>query len=487
MPPTLKELDPLPSTAPSSTPGLRWSPARDNLRGHLMRGAQRLAALLLVDVGAVLLGRELLRAIRDGLAGQRLGNAVAGFLPMSAVSAVPLAVALVLTMIFMGGYRTGDFWKEPVRALAGAGAAVVLATYADLWHESPGLVLARGLVVWALLGLTLVAARGVLGWVVSYLPRRGWEHRVLEIVGEGGEAANGDLGGGYRTLATLESSQLPRQLDAMEDWLEGGVDTILVSGLIPAAQFAAITDFALAHGCRLLTVPRSPELVTVDPKRIWLKGRPYFEITTPSLRASQIVVKRGLDLVVSAVSLVLLAPLLFVLAAWVRWDSPGPALFRQQRPGLRGRPFGMFKFRSMRQDAEEILRGDPALYQKFILNDCKLPEDEDPRITRSGRFLRKTSLDELPQLINVFRGEMSLVGPRPLVGPELDHYADRAVALLSVKPGMTGQWQISGRSEVVFPYRAEIDLDYMRNWSFLKDLWILVMTVPTVLMRRGAH
>jgi len=147
----------------------------------------------------------------------------------------------------------------------------------------------------------------------------------------------------------------------------------------------------------------------------------------------------------------------------------------------------MLKFRSMRVDAEDALYANPELHSRFLANGCKLPENEDPRITRVGRLLRKLSLDELPQLFNVIRGDMSLVGPRPLVGPELENYAGRVPVLLSVKPGMTGLWQVSGRSAVPYPERAEMDLEYVRNWSFLGDLWILILTPFVVLAGRGAH
>jgi lipopolysaccharide/colanic/teichoic acid biosynthesis glycosyltransferase len=147
----------------------------------------------------------------------------------------------------------------------------------------------------------------------------------------------------------------------------------------------------------------------------------------------------------------------------------------------------MFKFRSMRVDAEDVLTADTELYERFLRNGCKLPEGEDPRITRVGRFMRRTSLDELPQLLNVVLGDMSLVGPRPLVGPELANYGEGVPTLLSVRPGMTGRWQVSGRSAIAFPERAEMDLEYVRNWSFLGDLWILVLTPAAVLLRTGAH
>ena len=161
------------------------------------------------------------------------------------------------------------------------------------------------------------------------------------------------------------------------------------------------------------------------------------------------------------------------------------------RPGFslghRGKFFDLIKFRSMRSNAEEVLRNDPLLQRTYIENDFKLPENDDPRVTRLGRFLRRTSLDELPQLLNVLVGDMSLVGPRPLVGPELEKYGSRIPTLLSVKPGMTGRWQVSGRSSIPYPERAEMDLEYVRNWSFLGDLWILALTLPAVLIRNGAH
>jgi lipopolysaccharide/colanic/teichoic acid biosynthesis glycosyltransferase len=168
-------------------------------------------------------------------------------------------------------------------------------------------------------------------------------------------------------------------------------------------------------------------------------------------------------------------------------DSPGPILFRQNRPGLGGSPFGMLKFRTMRADAEAILRADPALYSRFLANDCKLPAEEDPRITKIGSFLRRSSLDELPQLINVLLGDMTLVGPRPVVGPELNHYGAMGSTVLSVRPGITGYWQVHGRSSVAFPERAEMDLHYISNWSLALDLRLLALTVPAVCRQRGAY
>jgi len=171
----------------------------------------------------------------------------------------------------------------------------------------------------------------------------------------------------------------------------------------------------------------------------------------------------------------------------VRLESRGPVFFRQLRPGLGGKPLAVMKFRTMRADADQVLHANPELYQKFLDNGCKLPTNEDPRISRLGRFLRATSLDELPQLFNVLSGEMSMVGPRPVVGPELAEYGELASLLLSVRPGITGRWQISGRSSLPLRDRVRIDMEYVSTWSIQKDLGIMLLTVPAVLKRRGAY
>jgi lipopolysaccharide/colanic/teichoic acid biosynthesis glycosyltransferase len=141
----------------------------------------------------------------------------------------------------------------------------------------------------------------------------------------------------------------------------------------------------------------------------------------------------------------------------------------------------------MRCDAEEALLKDPALHRKYVENHYKLPPDQDPRITTSGRFLRRTSLDEIPQLINVLLGHMSLVGPRPIVPAEIEHYGGVAPLFLSLKPGMTGVWAVSGRSGVGYPDRAHMELKYIRNWALTSDVRILLRTLPAVLQSRGAH
>src|SRR5262249_43983830 len=143
--------------------------------------------------------------------------------------------------------------------------------------------------------------------------------------------------------------------------------------------------------------------------------------------------------------------------------------------------------RTMRTDAEKILRANPELYHKYISNNYKLPEGDDFRITPFGRFLRATSLDELPQLINILKGDLSLVGPRPIVPQELEEYGDFAPFLLSVRPGLTGYWQVMGRSTIGYPRRAELELEYIRDQSLKNDMNIILKTIPAVIKQRGAH
>ncbi len=197
--------------------------------------------------------------------------------------------------------------------------------------------------------------------------------------------------------------------------------------------------------------------------------------------------KRVLDVASAGLGLLALSPLLGAAALWVKLDSSGPALFSQVRVGRGGRWFRCLKFRTMRADAEEMLRADPRLYQRYVSNDYKLPVDEDPRITKAGRFLRRTSLDELPQLVNVLRGEMSLVGPRPIVPAELEQYGSQAALLLSMRPGMTGEWAANGRGWVGYPARAQMELEYVVNWSLRRDVTLLLRTVLNVFHLRSAR
>lgn len=199
-------------------------------------------------------------------------------------------------------------------------------------------------------------------------------------------------------------------------------------------------------------------------------------------------VKRSIDLVGACVGLTVFFPVMLIIAVALKiQDFRSPVLFKQQRVGKRGYTFTIYKFRSMVRNAEEMLVLNPFLHKKYIQNNYKLEPHEDPRITKLGRFLRATSLDELPQFMNVFKGDMSLVGPRPVVEKELQEYGHQVHVMLSVKPGLTGYWQVCGRSNVGYPERVDLDLYYIRHQSIRFDITILWKTVGVVLRRKGAH
>lgn len=197
--------------------------------------------------------------------------------------------------------------------------------------------------------------------------------------------------------------------------------------------------------------------------------------------------KRALDLGVTLAVAPLALLLCGIIALLVATTSRGPVFFLQERVGLGGRRFRMLKFRTMRTDAEKRLREDPTLWNRYVHNDFKLPRGMDDRVTAIGRLLRRSSLDELPQLWNVLVGHMSLVGPRPIVPEEIDKYGEDGPAYLSVRPGITGIWQVNGRSGVGYPERIALDKAYAESWGLWLDVRILARTPKAVLSRRGAH
>lgn len=200
------------------------------------------------------------------------------------------------------------------------------------------------------------------------------------------------------------------------------------------------------------------------------------------------VVKRGFDILAALLGLLLLSPLLLMLALLVKLSDGGSPFYRHHRVGYRGNSFGCLKFRTMAVNADKILaehlRNNPESRAEW--NATRKLRD-DPRVTAVGAVMRKLSLDELPQFVNILKGEMSLVGPRPIVVDELDRYGSFAAHYLSARPGLTGLWQVSGRSDVSYDVRVAFDSSYVENWSFLGDIRIIVMTVPAVCLSRGSY
>lgn len=225
--------------------------------------------------------------------------------------------------------------------------------------------------------------------------------------------------------------------------------------------------------------------VTADAARVGTPaaaGTPQ-QAARGARRRSALAVKRAIDVMVSAVAAVLCLPLMALIALVVRRCPPGPALFRQKRVGRDGRTFTVLKFRTMVVEAEQ--RGAELI--PLSRDPDWLDLERDPRITRVGRVLRRTSLDELPQLFNVLRGDMSLVGPRPLVPVEAARAAELAPRRSEVPPGITGAWQVSGRTAISFRGMLALDAEYVAHWSLRRDLAIMARTIPVVLSGKGAN
>ncbi|MGN6743085.1 MAG: sugar transferase [Amnibacterium sp.] len=264
------------------------------------------------------------------------------------------------------------------------------------------------------------------------------------------------------------------------------VRAVIVAGELPGGR-AQVQDLGWQlenSKTELILVSR---LTDVAGPRIHMRpveGLPMLHVDLPQYAGVNHTIKRGIDLVLAGLAFLLLSPVLGAVALAVRLDSPGPVLFRQERIGLAGERFTMFKFRSMVVDAEarltELQRRNEGAGLLFKMK-------EDPRVTRVGAFIRRYSLDELPQLLNVLNGSMSLIGPRPPLPREVAAYEGRVNRRLLIKPGITGLWQVSGRSNLSWEESVKLDLYYVENWSVTTDFVILLKTVRAVLRRDGAY
>ncbi|MBI5650676.1 MAG: undecaprenyl-phosphate glucose phosphotransferase [Chloroflexi bacterium] len=301
-------------------------------------------------------------------------------------------------------------------------------------------------------------------------------YQVVGFVDDDDERGATDIGRFKALGATANLRWLIRDYD---------VEEIIITLPWTARQkIIAIMELCQRAG---ITAKVVPDLFQLSLSRVVIDdvgGVPLITIREPSLGIVDSVIKRAMDLILGTLALPIATPMMLFIAALIRLDSPGPIIFAQKRVGRGGKPFITYKFRSMRVGAEseqDQLNG---------LNEATGPLfkiKNDPRHTRVGRWLRRTSIDELPQIFNVLRGEMSLVGPRPPMIAEVEKYEDWHKKRLEATPGITGLWQVSGRSELTFDEMVMLDIYYIENWSPWLDLWILFKTVPTVLFARGAY
>jgi len=461
--------------------------------------------LVVLDALAITVGALAGGQLRFG----RLGTVTVASSRFSYVGlAAVLIPAWIVTMMLSGTYerRYLDTGSEEYRRVFGASLRflAVVATLAFLLKVD----VARGFVVVA------IPVAATLGLTGRYCARK-WLHRRRGRLGScmrGVVVVGSDTGvenivralratpyvgysviavcttGGGRDTMNVDGDQIPVTAGTdkiVESALGLGADAIVVADE-QTVSIEALRDLAWqleGSGVGLLV---TPAVTDVTGPRISIRpvaGLPLVSVEEPELSGVRRMVKSAFDRSVATVALVLLSPFLLAIGLAVRLSSDGPALFRQFRVGLGGRRFVIWKFRTMTADAEDRL--DEVLY----LNEhdgVLFKITDDPRITRMGRFLRRWSIDELPQLWNVVRGEMSIVGPRPPLPQEVERYDIEVRRRLLVKPGLTGLWQVSGRAGLSWEEAVRLDLHYVENWSPSLDAVILAKTVVAVLRRQGA-
>jgi exopolysaccharide biosynthesis polyprenyl glycosylphosphotransferase len=452
-----------------------------------------------------------------------------GFRSLLMLADAVLAIVLLGVMSFA---RFGDAWLttwesallEPAAfAFAYAVGWVVVLWLHGLYRprarwtiRSEGLAIGRSVVVMALVTLSLlfvfrlpdvsrsflllffpaqwlltVASRLVMRWGFEQLRARGYNLRFVLIVGTGPRAQafaaqledHRELGLKIRGFVDDTPAELPRgwkylgPLENIESYLHDDVvDEVAIC--LPFTEMERIN--AIAHLCeetgRIVRLPVDMLERAFAAGRIEdLDGTPVYSLVSGPDRVAALVVKRVIDVVVSAIAIVLLSPIMLGLAILIRLRDGSPILFRQERVGLHGRRFDVVKFRTMTRDAEARL---PDVIDQSEVSGAAFKLTNDPRVTPTGRWLRRTSLDELPQLWNVLMGEMSLVGPRPALPREVEGYDLWHRRRLSMKPGITGLWQVSARRSPDFDQWAELDLKYIDRWSLWLDIKILARTLP---------
>ena len=432
------------------------------------------------------------------LVGARGGALLQNWLPLGYLGGWHYGVALLIGLTLSSAYRRGDARHHGVRLLGGVALATGLPLWQNLW--TAGLLVAgtQYLITLAGVGAALAAFRvGAAKVAGRVLPKEYRDERVIFIgrpKDEAAMAAHSQVAGragmmpiGWVTDVDRGDGQYLGHADEIWEILRREtVDTVVMSDALPDEAFASVFEAAAAAGCRVLALSRYEKQPRVRPGFVWHHGVPFIELTMPTLRAQQLFMKRIIDLVASAAGLLLLSPLFLLIAVAIKLDTKGLVMFSQERAGFGGRVFRLYKFRTMGEGADSE-KGEVAhLNRSGDSRLFKVPND--PRITRVGRFLRRWSLDELPQLWNVLIGEMSLVGPRPFFENDLAEYSDHHFSRLAAKPGITGLWQVEGRSDVVdFEEVVRYDSAYIDRWSLWLDFKILVRTFPAVFRRTGAY
>lgn len=395
----------------------------------------------------------------------------------------------------------GRTWlDDAVTVFSSATTAAALLVVAVFYYRPFSYSRAIFLLALVLAVVLLAGERWLEQQVAEALRRRGVGIKQVLIVGAGSlgrrimQSFVAQPGLGYRVVGFVDDERdedigrfraLGRVSGLARIVADQAVDEVIVA--LPATshrEVMRIIDHCARHDVEFRLVPDFYELSLDRVDVAYLHGIPLIGLREPSLSGINRVLKRAADVAFASLVLAALSPLLLLVAIAIKLDSPGPVLFKQIRVGRGGRHFWFYKFRSMRADAEaEFWR----LVEQNEASGPIFKMKQDPRVTRVGRFIRRTSIDELPQILNVLRGDMSAVGPRPPIPREVEQYEDWHLRRLSVSPGITGLWQVSGRSELTFDEMVLLDVWYIENWSLALDLKIAFRTIPAVLFVRGAY
>jgi exopolysaccharide biosynthesis polyprenyl glycosylphosphotransferase len=423
--------------------------------------------------------------------------------------AFALVATWLLTLAASGAYDTrflgsgSEEFKRTFNASVRVAAVIGLVCYISQTRLARGYI-ATTLVLGTML---LLVSRYVLRKYVHRLRRTGrWSHRVLavgnrEAVAELIAQTHTEPHAGFTVVAACLRQDQPdlkfgehtvpvvgSLYGIVESLQEHDIDTVAVTRA-PEITTEWLTQLAWSLEGSGVGLAVAPALTNVAGPRIAIRpvaGLPLLQVEEPELRGPNRLVKQVIERTAAALALAILSPILFLIALAIRIDSPGTTFFRQQRVGQDGNNFSLLKFRSMRNDAERAVM-EVAHLNEADESGLLFKIRNDPRVTRVGRRLRRWSLDELPQLINVVRGQMALVGPRPPLPDEVARYGPDVRRRLLVKPGITGLWQVSGRSDLSWDDTIRLDLYYVENWSLALDLQILWKTLFAVLSARGAY
>ena len=467
------------------------------VRRHTTRVATRFLILLVGDLAAVLLARVILNWVVMS------GTVSPVLVALTPLGRGPRSFALFLVSALFALFITGSHSRhrvlnQPIRLLVAALLAPLPLVAPLVMRADLGAAMAPVGLSMFLVWISVLALRQVSERILSRVwPRQLGTGAALlvgkpPVLGDVVERAIAAPGGDFRVVGHVTTSasdeagavgalsDLPRLLEELE------VEAVVICAELPEDYNSIVVAECLDAGCQILYPARAVAVGAARPTLVWHHDQPFLEVGSPVLKAKAVIVKRITDVLSSGILLVLFAPVLAAIALAIKLDSPGPALFKQDRAGMGGRRFRMLKFRTMCVDADSQKMDLAHLNRTGDARFFKI--ENDPRTTRFGRLLRQWSLDELPQLWNVLIGNMSLVGPRPFFESDFENYEDHHFRRLDAKPGITGLWQVSGRSQLLdFEDVIFLDRQYIEQWSFWLDVSILFRTVPAVLRRTGAY